>query len=220
MIKILINLLDEKRKIRFNPLVMEMFDDLGRMEGGSRGFFIKHINWNILWPFVKKYFRTGEPFSVLVQNTFTITQIESSADASNQISDKAFAVLDCRLLPGTDVDKFIKRLKRAAGHKVTVTVIAESPSSDPSYITSYFTQMENAIKEVYPGSEVVPILFPASTDNNYFRQKGIPTYGIVPARLNAELLESVHNNNERICLKDLDKGIEVYKLMLKFITSR
>ena len=53
-------------------------------------------------------------------------------------------------------------------------------------------------------------MFPGSTDNNYYRSKGIPVYGIIPCIFSTTLLETVHNFNERIAVSDLLKGVQVF----------
>ena len=220
LIKALINLIDEEKHFVFNDLVKSMFHNLGELEGGTRGFFIKRIHWPIFWPLVKKNFREGQPFHSLVDNTISITKIESSSTATNQMSDKAAAYLDCRLLPGADVDKFIKKLKRTTLFRVDFEILYQGPAAIQSPETIFFQKMCEAIKEVHPGVATVPILFPASTDNNFFRQKGIPVYGIIPSLLNQSLFESVHNQNERIGVNNLNKGIDVYYHFLKSLPPK
>lgn len=210
LIKALIRLLDEKKSIRFHPIVRHMFDRIGEMEGGMRGFVIKNISSPLFWPFVKEQFREGEPFHTLVDNTFSITHIESSATVSNQMAERASAVLDCRLMPGTDVDKFIKKMKRTVGNRVSIDIIYQSPTANASPTIGFFDKMAQAVKKVYPGSETMPILFPASTDNNFFRNKSIPVYGLIPSVLTTELMESIHNYDERISISSLHAGIDVY----------
>ncbi len=95
--------------------------------------------------------------------------------------------------------------------KVDVSIISDSPNSTPSEITPFFENMQLALKNTYPKSISTPILFPASTDNNFFRQKNIPTYGIIPCVLSREALNGVHGTNEFILINDLKKGIEIYK---------
>jgi acetylornithine deacetylase/succinyl-diaminopimelate desuccinylase-like protein len=215
LIKSLINLLDQKREVKFSKLSRQMFKDLGKMEGGFRGFVIKHINWIVFWPFVKKYFREGEIFNVLVNNTFVITDMGTlNSDAVNQIGKGAYAILDCRLLPGTDKKKFIRRVQFAVGLKVDITVISESPNTPASPINDFFHQMKYALNVTYPGSTSSPILFPASTDNNYFRQYKIPTYGIIPCVIDRDALDGIHGVNEYLPVKSLYSGIQTYKTFI------
>ncbi len=215
LIKGLIRLLDEKKSVTFNPLVMEMFRDLGNLEKGMRKFILKRINWRIFWPLVKSNFAEDQPFSVLLDNTFSITSIQSSATVANEMSQKASAVLDCRMLPGTDVEKFMKDMKRTLGNKISIKILNEGVSAPPSPTNQFFQLMAESIRAVHPEAHTIPILFPASTDNNYFRRKGIPVYGIIPSVLDTELFETVHSSNERIGVDNLHKGIEVYYEFLK-----
>jgi acetylornithine deacetylase/succinyl-diaminopimelate desuccinylase-like protein len=221
LIKSLINLLDQKREVKFSKISRQMFKDLGEIEGGTRGFVIKHINWILFWPFVKKYFREGEIFNVLVQNTFVITDMGTlNSDAVNQIGKGAYAILDCRLLPGTDKKKFIRRVQFAVGLKVDISILSESPNTAASPINDYFYLMQESLKEVYPKSISSPILFPASTDNNYFRQYNIPCYGIIPCIINRKSLDGIHGVNENIPVKSLYSGIDVYtKLIAKTLKT-
>lgn len=216
LIKSLINLLDQKKEIKFSKTSRKMFREFGKLEGGVKGFVIKHINWTIFWPLVKRHFKEGEIFNVLVKNTFVITEMGTiNSKANNQISNGAYAVLDCRLLPGTDKKKFIRRVQFAVGQKVDVEVISESPNCQGSEITPYFERMKKALTTVYPQSITTPILLPASTDNNFFRLAGIPTYGIIPCILSRRALEGIHGVDEFLTIQDLNKGIEAYK---KFIS--
>lgn len=214
LIKGLIRLLDEKKSVKFNPLVMQMFRELGDLETGLRKFVLKRINWSIFWPFVKSNFAEDQPFNVIMDNTFSITNIQSSATVANEMSQKATAILDCRLLPGTDVEKFIKEMKRTLGNRISIEILLEGPRAVASESTIFLEMMSESIRTVHPNSHTISILFPASTDNNYFRRKGIPVYGIIPSVLDTELFETVHSSNERIGVNNLYKGIAVYHAFL------
>lgn len=211
LLRTLIKLMDEKKYVKFNDVLLNMFHQLGNLEGGLKGFVIKHINWDIFWPIVKKKFAEGTPLHLLVYNTFTITNISNPKVPSNQIADRATAILDCRLLPGTDSSKFIKKIKNTVGPKVKIIVLSSSPDALESPQDSFYVCMENALKEKFSGCDVMPVLFPATTDNNYFRNKGVNTYGIMPAFLTMESIQSVHNKDENLSIDQLNKGIEVFR---------
>lgn len=211
LIKALIKLLDEKRLVKFNDLSRNMFKEMGRLEGGFKGFVIKHIYWDIFWPLVRKYFEEGEILHVLVYNTFVITKMYNLDQVSNQIADKAYATLDCRLLPSTDTEKFIKKVENVVGNKIKVSVISQSPGAGiTDDKTIYYTTIAKSISDVYPESIVLPILFPGTTDNNYYRKYNIPVYGVLPVVFTQDLIGSVHNINERISIDQLQKGTRVY----------
>lgn len=220
LLRTLIKLMDEKKYVKFNNVLLNMFRKLGKLEGGLKGIVIKHINWAIFWPIVKKKFAEGEPLHLLVYNTFTITNISNPKVPPNQIADKASAILDCRLLPGTDSSKFIKKIKNTVGPKVKITILSSSPDALESPQDSFYVCMENVLKEKFSGCEVMPVLFPATTDNNYFRNKGIDAYGIMPAFLTMGSIQSVHNKDECISIEQLNMGIEVFREFISKACAR
>ena len=219
LLRVLIKLMDEKKYVKFDKLQLAMFRQLGKLEGGMKGFVIRHINWDIFWPLVKKKFAEGEPLHLLVYNTFAITNISNPKGPSNQIAEKASATLDCRLLPGTDSAKFLKKMKNTVGPKIKITVLSASPDATASEETIFLSVLGSVIKKNYTNCEVMPILFPATTDNNYFRNKNIATYGILPVILSVDAMESVHNKNERISVENLKKGIDVFQGFIKEVNQ-
>lgn len=221
LIRYLTKLLDQPKQPSFDPLTLQMFKEMGHYVGGARGFFIRHVNWMLIWPFVKKHFEEGEAFHPFVYNTFVVTQLSSGQNVKNQISNMATAVLDCRLLPGQETEKFINKLRRLSNSKLKIRVLESSPASSPSPQTDYYRSFVDAIKFHSPSCSVIPYLFPASTDNNIFREKGIPVYGCIPAVFSQEEISSVHNVNEQIKVTSLYEGIQVYtKLCLNIAAQQ
>jgi carboxypeptidase PM20D1 len=81
----------------------------------------------------------------------------------------------------------------------------------------YFDKLKRALKKVYTDAEVISLIVPASDDNNYFRAKGIPTFGILPIFLDSDLMSSIHNVNERIPIESLEHGVHVYENLIHSI---
>lgn len=215
MISALNQLQTRKIKLRFNRSNRLMFRRLGRAEGGVRGFLIHNISWWLLQPLVKKHLLSDPLYTSMVTNTITVTQIYTPPGPPNKIPDYASAILDCRLLPGTNKKRFIRRLKNILDEPdMQITIINESPDCKPSKLNAFYESMKTAILDYHPNAEVIPILFPASTDNSYFRAKGIPVYGLIPAVLDKEMIGNVHSSNEKISLEALESGINVYASFL------
>jgi carboxypeptidase PM20D1 len=216
LLRALIRIEDQPAKIRFHKVTRKMLKDLGELEGGFKGFVLKHSTSYLFWPFTKKLFREGGIFSSLVSDTYTITQINAITTVPNAIPQDAYAIIDCRLLPGTSIKLFLFKLRLRMGNKVVVTPIFIGKDAKPSEPNDYFKLMADAINSIYPCSEVKPYLFPASSDNNTFRAAGVTTYGITPIMIDNELMETVHNTNERIPIQSYLLGIETY---LQFIQN-
>jgi carboxypeptidase PM20D1 len=211
MVKALSRIARKKQKIQINGANEWMFKSLGKLETGPRSFILKNIK--LFKPVIASTLRKDPMVHSVVTNTVTLTGIENPSGAINQIAQTVTAHLDCRLLPGTDKDQFISQIKRSFKKtSVDVTIELESRSAKPSPLKNEFYQtFKSSIMEVYPHAKVVPIIFPAYTDNNHFRRIGVPVYGIKPIHLSPELLSAVHNVDERISIESLHHGIAVYR---------
>jgi len=190
-----------------------MFRELGKLEGGCRGLALRNIR--LLRPFVVKKLRSEDVVHSLITNTATITSINTPIGPPNQIPQEIIVTLDCRLLPGVETQFFLRQLERIIDNgNVEFEIIYEEAQVPPTTRDNYYYAFADALHEVYPGSGVMPILAPASNDNNYFRAKGLPVYGILPVHISIEHLESIHNVDERLPIDALEKGIDVYISLL------
>ncbi len=213
MVKTLSRLVSKNQKIEITEANRPMFKSLGALEKGIKRVALKNVT--LFKPLLKPVFRKDSQLRALVSNTITLTNISNPEGGTNQIAQQVVASLDCRLLPGTNQQKFIEQIKKSfKGDNIRIEVELETPNASPSSIGSeIYKKLSHAIEEVHT-SKVVPIMFPAYTDNNYFRNKGVPVYGIIPVHLPLELMESVHNTDERMPISGLLQGIEVYKSFL------
>lgn len=72
-----------------------------------------------------------------------------------------------------------------------------------------YAALEDAIRTEEPTALVSPLVFPASSDNNAFRQAGNEAYGIFPVRLARAELEAIHGVDERLTEKAIEQGVSV-----------
>lgn len=124
----------------------------------------------------------------------------------NVIPREARALLDIRLLPDTDSEAFLGEIRKALGDDCAVEVLVTSPPAPPSPVTGpVWTALAQALGASGP---VVPTFVPGFTDSRFFRERGIPAYGIAPFALSGEDLRGIHSADERIPLDELDRGVE------------
>jgi acetylornithine deacetylase/succinyl-diaminopimelate desuccinylase-like protein len=84
----------------------------------------------------------------------------------------------------------------------------KSLSSESSTDTPLYRALETGFKKNDPRAKVVPYMSPGATDSRFFREKGIPAYGVQVESSN-ESTERIHGHNERISAKQLTMGIKV-----------
>jgi carboxypeptidase PM20D1 len=217
MIAAIHNLLESKQPIELNIYNASLLHGLGDLESGIKGFFMKNIH--VFKPFARKIIRKDPLYNALFSNTIGLTEIKNFSDGYNSIPNRVEATLDCRLMPGTNTDTFIKDLKKKLKNaNVRVEVIKETPDAPPTdpRIPAYKI-LEEAIMKSYPKAVILPILLQSASDSNFFRVKGIPVICSVPALMTPDLLQKVHGTNERIPITSLDEAVDIiYRFMKNY----
>lgn len=219
MIVALGKVLSAKPDIRYSKVTAKGLKELGKHEKGLRGFVQRNFTLFFFKPIIKKEIRKNPMLSAIFSNTITLTQINSENPADNQISTGVKATLDCRLLPGVNPKKFTKDLYSILEDKRIVITAKETTESPRTYSAQYYKRLEESIKEIYPGAEVIEILFPASSDNAFFRMKEKLVLGIFPACFTQEELESIHSVNEQIHFERMESAIKIYTAYIEKLLS-
>jgi carboxypeptidase PM20D1 len=215
IINALSKLNNRKVRLKFHRSTRLMFKKLGKEEGGIRGFFIRNINWTIIAPFVRNQMKGDPLYQSLLTNTITVTNIANPPGPPNFVSARSEVYLDCRLIPGQSKRAFIRQIKNWLDDEmIIVEEIDSSPEVESTKPDVFFDVLSDAIISVYPESSVLPFMFPATTDNSYFRALDIPTYGLIPAVVTEEYINLVHASNERISFEMLSSGIKIYEAFL------
>jgi len=136
----------------------------------------------------------------------------------NVIPGEARALLDIRLLPDTDGEAFLADVRKTLGDDCTVEVLVTSPPAAPSPVSGpVWAALSRALGASGP---VVPTFVPGFTDSRFFRERGIPAYGITPFALSGEDMRGIHNPDERIPLAELDRGVERMRRAVSLYASR
>ena len=210
MIQAVNRLVTWKPRMQFNRLNRQMLKDLGRMEGGVAGFFLKHPR--LTKPLLVPALRKEPALSALFTDNITLTGMHAGGHSINSIPQECATYLDCRLLPESDQAQFLKRLKkRLRSDVVEVEVVLEMPKGKPSSPDSpFYEAMHASISSYYPEAEVIPVLLPNFTDDGWFRAAGVPCYSAIPVKLSRAILEGVHGADEHIPVQALQEGIAVY----------
>jgi len=150
----------------------------------------------------------------------------------NVIPGSAEATINLRIIPGTDLQKFIADIREAIGDpRVEVSLprtdtregarleafVKQSASLKPaSKDTDLYRALEASSHAVWPGAPVTTYLFQAGTDAIAWRSRGVPVYGIYPYPITAEDLTRMHGNDERVPVESLEQGTEmIYKTLLQ-----
>ncbi|HZG52264.1 MAG TPA: M20/M25/M40 family metallo-hydrolase, partial [Pyrinomonadaceae bacterium] len=160
-------------------------------------------------------------YNALMRTTCVATRLEGG-HADNALPQMARATLNCRILPQETAAALEATLKRVlADDQIGITPVALSKPSPPSPLRPEIMEpIERLTQEMWPGVPVVPIMGTGATDSLFFRQVGIPVYGV------SGIFDDIddnrtHGRDERIAAKSLyDGGEFLYRLTKAFAAAK
>lgn len=216
LVDALARLLAEPPAPRLTPIVRDMFARLGAVQGGMEGFAMRRLRNPVVWLFSDGILQQTPLAGALVRDTIALTMLSAGGKA-NVIPGRAEAVLDCRLLPDTDQERFLGYLRKTIEDpSIRVEIVqAGSPTGASPADGPAFQAIASAAERNYPGAVVVAYLANAGTDLRFFRQRGVPAYGFMPFLLSGELYATVHGADERLPAASLAPAVRVvYEALL------
>jgi acetylornithine deacetylase/succinyl-diaminopimelate desuccinylase-like protein len=159
-------------------------------------------------------------FNALLRTTCVATQLRGG-HAENALPQTAEAVVNCRLMPGTDTAAVVRTLRQVIGDAVIeIAEIDDSTPSPPSPITpTIFGTIERLANQFWPGVVVVPNMSTGATDGLYVRNAGIPVYG-VDAVFTLPDESRAHGRDERVEIRRFYESLEWMKRIVEALASR
>lgn len=118
----------------------------------------------------------------LLHDTVSVTRIRVG-DRTDAISDRAEAVLDCRLIPGRSTADLIAELSAVVGNGLELTVLAERPGAEAPLHAPLLGMLCERLHAADPDARALPALQLGSCDAIAWRQGDIPCYGFTPLQL-------------------------------------
>lgn len=143
----------------------------------------------------------------MLRTTCVATQVEAG-HAPNALPQRATANVNCRILPGVEVEAVRQMLTQViADPTIKVTVDGEQGINAP--IPPLTPQMLNPVKKLaaklWPGAAVIPAMATGGTDGRFLNAAGIPTYGLSGLFYDSAGSHA-HGLDERIRVKSLLDG--------------
>jgi acetylornithine deacetylase/succinyl-diaminopimelate desuccinylase-like protein len=198
-----------------DPIVRETLRRLAEKKSFPESYFLKHPDNPLVRSILNRAFKKDPAMNAMTRNTISMTVLKAG-EATNAIPAKAEAILDLRLLPGTDYRDVLADIqKKVISYGVHAEVINEPVPGEPTpFDNKVFSIIEDVLKNEVPEALVVPLLDIGGTDSKHFRPHGIPCYDIIPIIINADDLKRIHGIDERISIENLKLGIRVmYELL-------
>jgi acetylornithine deacetylase/succinyl-diaminopimelate desuccinylase-like protein len=165
------------------------------------------------------YFSGIPAFNARLRTTCVATRLEAG-HADNALPQRANATVNCRILPGVDPTSVQAKLAEVvADERVKITPIAEPKPSPPSPLTEeVMAPIQQITEAMWPGVKVVPNMSTGATDGLFFRNAGIPVYGVSGLFGDIDDVRA-HGRDERIMVQSFYEGLEFLDRLVRAYTS-
>jgi acetylornithine deacetylase/succinyl-diaminopimelate desuccinylase-like protein len=163
----------------------------------------------------------GSPwFNAVLRTTCVATRLEGG-HANNALPQTAAANVNCRMLPDERPEEVIETIRRVvADTAVQVTVTSDPVPSPPSpLVPEVLEPVDSITASMWPGAAVVPSMETGATDGLFFRNAGIPVYGVSGVALDADDIRA-HGQDERIRVDAFYGGLEFTTRLVRALAGR
>ncbi|HLG94211.1 MAG TPA: M20/M25/M40 family metallo-hydrolase [candidate division Zixibacteria bacterium] len=208
--KALAKIEEYKTPLKLNDTTRAVFKGVAELDPNSpTGFFARNIEDPLIGAYAREQLARHPYFNSILRNSIAPTIFQSGI-RENVLPSEAEATLNCRLLPGENVENFIAELKKVAADE-TVEIsfrqgkasgVGPSPSSN-----EVFQALSRSATKTWPGAKVFPFMSTGATDSAELRSIGVNCYGILPFPLTEGDEARMHGHDERISLKSFSEGL-------------
>ncbi|MFJ4225060.1 M20/M25/M40 family metallo-hydrolase [Microbacterium sp. NPDC089695] len=162
---------------------------------------------------------TAGPAEAFLRSTFRTTTNPTVLKAGykhNVIPERAEALIDVRVIPGTE-DDVLAELQQIVGDDIVIQTVVRDIGMETPFEGDLVDAMVASLGRHDPGIPVIPYLLGAGTDNKALAYLGITGYGFAPLRLPADLdfTGMFHGVDERVPVESLVFGQQVLADLLR-----
>ena len=167
-------------------------------------------------------------YNAILRTTCVATRLDAG-HANNALPQRARAMVNCRILPGTAPAQIRDTLVSVlADPQISVSFVEQRDSDGkpiqparvpPSPLRpDVMSAFEAAAHILWPGLPIVPVMDTGASDGRFLRMNGIPTYGISGVFLDLNNRRA-HGQDERVRAEDFFDGVEFNYQLIKKLSS-
>ena len=150
----------------------------------------------------------------LTRETCSLTRMEGS-NKINVIPPKAWAEIDCRILPDKTPKDFIKQITDLIDDSnIEVELLMSGYPGVSPMDSELYLAIEEFIGQNYPNSKLSPSVSTGFTDSRFTRGIGIASYGFNTYIYEGNESSSIHGNNEKINEESFRNSVNDLQLIL------
>ena len=183
-------------------------------------FAVRLITAN-LWcfrPLLKFGCKFNKTSAALLRTSMAFTQLWGS-NGANVLASEAKANINIRLAPGWSSEAALKRIEKIANDKNLTCKIANS--AEATSITKpegkYWDIIKGAVEQNFENTVTAPYLMVGGTDSRHFGEISDTIFKFSPINCRGGLLGTIHSENERMRLDNIEPLINFFAVVMKNI---
>lgn len=205
---------DEQFAARMDGATRKLFEYVGpEMQWSRRALF---ANLWLFEPLIKDQLSRSPTTNAAIRTTTAATIIEGGTK-ENVLPTSARAVVNFRILPGDTVAGVVEHVRRVVNDP-RVKIAVEGTPSEPSPVSDVeqapFKQLQQTIRQVFPGVVVAPYLMLGATDARHYESLTRNVYRFLPLRQTSADLARFHGTNERVSVDNYAQLVQFYAQLL------
>ena len=173
-------------------------------------------NMDIFKPlFIWKISKTPDDLA-RISSTHSVTVVEAST-VPNAVSSEAFLLIDSRIIP----EETVEDVKNFINKKISEVLPKEqikieyldivNPTSSARIDSDEFKKLAKTINQVFPDIKISPYMVLGVTDASEYKEITDYAFCFLPCVLTVEEAAQMHNDNEKISVKNFGRMISFYK---------
>lgn len=205
--------------VRLNEITRAFFERMSAIESGQTASDMRAVTRTAPDGAAVSRLSAMPYYNALMRTTCVATRLEAG-HADNALPQTARALVNCRMLPGESSAGVQQTLvKVLADERIAVTPVNEAKPSPPSPLKPEIMRpIEQLTSTMWPGVAVVPTMSTGATDGLYFREAGIPIYGVSGLFGDIDDVRE-HGRDERIGVNEFYEGEEFLYRLVKMLSS-
>lgn len=172
-----------------------------------------------LWcfsPLIKFACKHNKTAAALFRTSMAFTQLEGSKGA-NVLPGEAKAIVNIRLSEGETPASAIEHMRKAANDPELSFRIVNYSNPTPCAKASgkYWDAIVDSIDNNFTNTVVSPYLMMGGTDSRFFNEISTEIYKFAPTLTGGGLLKTIHSDDERISIDNIEPLIGFYTDLMK-----
>ena len=201
--------------VQLNEVTREFFTKTALVEGPSMSRAMRALVANPRNADALLVVSAEPRYNSMLRTTCVATMLKGG-HAENALPQLAEANVNCRMYPGTTADQVRATLARVINDS-TVEVIPQFAARPPEPPTPLLPEVMEPVtritRELFGEVPVIPTMSTGATDSRFFRQLGIPAFGVSGIFSDPAVDARAHGRDERMRAKSFFEGQEfLYRL--------